>query len=76
MSLFDEDDRVAGIERSIEDKQAELERRKHHYEDIRQQLTRERQRILEYLLPARYSLAGEAQVFPVAVEIRLPELAE
>ena len=76
MSLFDEDDRAASIERSIEDKQAELERRKHHYEDIRQQLTRERQRILEYLLPARYSLAGEAQVFPVAVEIRLPELDE
>ena len=72
-SLFDEDDRVAAIERSIEQKQAELDRRRHHYVDIRQQLGRERKRILEHLLPARFSLAGDAQIFPVTLEIRLPE---
>ena len=34
---------------------------------------RERTRIVEHLLPARFAMAGNAQAFPVAVEIRLPE---
>ena len=71
--LFDDDDRLATLERSIEEKQDELARRRRHYEEIRDQLQRERARILDHLLPKRFTLAGEAQVFPVAVEIRLPE---
>ena len=73
MSLFDEENRIAGITQSIEQIQAELNQRRHHYEVIRQQLGRERKRILEHLLPARFTLAGDAQVFPVTLEIRLPE---
>ena len=71
--LFDETERLEGIERSIEERGKELKRRRSHYEEIREQLGRERTRILDRLLPARFTLAGEAQVFPVAVEIRLPE---
>ena len=71
--LFDEAGRLAEMERSIEEKREELARRQRHYEEIRGQLQRERTRILEHLLPARYAMAGDAQVFPVAVEIRLPE---
>ena len=71
--LFDEDDRLAALERSIEEKQEELARRRRHYEEIREQLQRERERILDHLLPKRFALNGLAQVFPVAVEIRLPE---
>ena len=71
--LFDESERLAEIERSIEEKEEEIRRRRHHYEEIREQLQRERTRVLERLLPARFALAGEAQVFPVAVEVRLPE---
>ena len=71
--LFDEDERLAEIERSLEEKEEELRRRRRHYEEIREQLQRERTRILDRLLPARFALAGVAQVFPVAVEIRLPE---
>ena len=71
--LFDEDERLAALERSIEEKQDELARRRRHYEEIREQLQRERGRILDQLLPKRFTLAGQAQVFPVAVEIRLPE---
>jgi len=71
--LFDEGERLAEIEQSIEEKQEELRRRRHHYEEIREQLRHGRTRILERLLPARFALAGEAQVFPVAVEVRLPE---
>ena len=71
--LFDEDERLAEIERSMEEKEEELRRRRDHYEEIRGQLQRERTRIVEHLLPARFAMAGDAQVFPVAVEIRLPE---
>ena len=70
--LFDESEGLAEIERSIKEKEEEI-RRHHHYEEIREQLQRERARVLERLLPARFALAGEAQVFPVAVEVRLPE---
>ena len=71
--LFDEADRLAEMERSIEEKQEELARRQRHYEEIRGQLQRERTRILERLLPARFAMAGDAQAFPVALEIRLPD---
>ena len=69
--LFDETGRLAEIEQSMEEKQTELKRRQRHYSEIREQLQNERARILERLLPARFSLAGDAQVLPVAVEIRL-----
>ena len=71
--LFDEAARLDAIDRSIEEKQQEIERRRRHYEEVREQLERERTRVLQHLLPARHTLAGEAQVFPVAIEIRLPE---
>ena len=71
--LFDETERLTEIEQSIEQKQEELTRRRHHYEDIRDQLQRERTRILDHLLPARFAMSGSAQAFPVAVEVRLPD---
>ncbi len=60
------------IDRSIEEKTREIERRKKHYEEIREQLERERQRILDHVLSRRYTLAGVVHVFPVAIELRLP----
>ena len=71
--LFEMEERQEEIDQSIEKKQEEIALRKRHYEEIRQQLAEERRRILERLLPARYTLAGTAQAFPVAVEILLPE---
>ena len=71
--LFDGTERLSEIEQSIEEREKELQRRRIHYEEIREQLGRERSRILNHLLPARFTLAGGVQVFPVAVEIRLPE---
>ena len=64
-------ERLDELERSIEQKQEELERRTSHYEDVRRQLERERERIIKYVLPKRYAMTGEAQVFPVCLEIRL-----
>ena len=71
--LFDGTERLEEIEQSIEEREKELKRRRTHYEEIREQLGRERTRILDHLLPARFTLAGDAQVFPVAVEVRLPD---
>ncbi len=70
--LFEQQAYLDEIDRRIEMKQEELERRKQHYEEVREQLARERERIVRRLLPKRFTLQGEAQVFPVAVEIRFP----
>jgi len=70
--LFDEEDQLEKIAVSIEEKQTEIERRRRNYEEVREQLERERDRITKYLLPCRYAMAGEAHVFPVCVEIRIP----
>lgn len=57
---------------TIEEKRAEIERRTRHYEEVRAQLERERERILRYLLPKRHAMSSDAQVFPVTLEVRLP----
>lgn len=70
--LFDSEERsreLASNQRALEE---EIRRRIAHYEELREQLTRERTRIIEHVLPGRYTLRGEAQVLPLAIEIRLP----
>ena len=42
--------------------------------DLLERLKSEKQRILEQVVPKRFALHGEAQVFPVTIEIRLPEV--
>ncbi len=71
--LWDPENRLSELLRSQQLLQEELDRRKAHYEQLRTQLARERERVIEHLIPKRYALHGAAQVFPVAVEIRLPE---
>ncbi len=70
--LFEEGERLDEIDRSIEEKRIEIEHRTRHYEEVRAQLERERERVLRYLLPKRYAMSGPAQVFPVSIEVRLP----
>lgn len=69
--LFDQESRLETLDRSIEEKQEELNRRTRHFEEVRAQLDRERDRILKHLLPKRHAMAGAVQVFPVCVEVRL-----
>jgi superfamily II DNA or RNA helicase len=71
-TLFDEGQRLDEIDRSIEEKRAEIERRTRHYTEVRDQLDRERERVLKFLLPKRYAMSGQAQVFPISIEVRLP----
>ena len=71
--LFEDAADLERVERSIDEKLKEIERRREHYKEIRTQLRRERARVLERLLPARFTLVGEARVFPITLEVRLPE---
>lgn len=73
--LFDEEARLDAIDRSIEEKREEIARRTRHYQEVRLQLERERERILRHLLPKRYAMVSAAQVFPVTIEVRLPKEA-
>lgn len=50
----------------------ELAYRTQHLETLRHYLSTERERIIQRLIPARHTLAGQVQVLPVALEIRLP----
>lgn len=70
--LFEEQEQLEYIDRSIEEKRAEIERRTRHYEEVRAQLERERERILRHLLPKRHAMSTAAQVFPISIEVRLP----
>ncbi len=70
--LFDQRRDLERIAGSIQEKQREIEHRRRHYEDAREQLELERRRIVDRLLPRRHALAGKAQAFPVAIEVRLP----
>ena len=70
--LFDRDSRLRDLEQSVEEREAEVRRRRQHYEELREQLQIERDRVLNGIIPRRFALRAAAQVFPVAIEIRLP----
>jgi superfamily II DNA or RNA helicase len=73
LSLIDIDRRVQ--EDRLRDLEAELQRRSSHFNELLVRLKAEQDRVLSLVLPKRYQLRQSAQVFPVAVEIRLPESA-
>ncbi len=60
------------LKKKLADLNAEINLRKTHYEQVMARLADEEQRTLEQVLPLRYRLRGEAGVYPIAVEIRLP----
>lgn len=72
LPLWGEAGYLQELTRSAQAREDEIERRRRHGAELREQLDRERDRVLGHLLPRRHRLHGDAQVFPVAVEIRLP----
>lgn len=70
LSLYAEIDQE--IQKRLADLDAELVLRKGHYEQVQERLAVEADRTLKQVLPRRYALRGEARVYPIAVEIRLP----
>ncbi len=71
--LFDPENTLARLRDSVESKESELRRLRLHIEDLREQLNRERDRVLNLLIPRRFTLRGEVQCLPVGVEIRFRE---
>ncbi len=65
-------DRARELESQIADLNEELHRRRTHYQELLSQLEADQDRVLSRMLPRRYALHGSVQVFPVAIEIRLP----
>ena len=70
LSLFAEIDDE--LQRRLGDVEAEIVLRRKHYDTVLMRLAAEEKRTLELVLPPRYRLRGEARVYPIAVEIRLP----
>lgn len=69
--FFEDADAIA--ERRLRDLEDELKRRQNQFGDLQERLSAEKSRILEEVLPRRYRLRGQVQVFPVTIEIRFPE---
>ncbi|MCW7551828.1 DISARM system SNF2-like helicase DrmD [Endozoicomonas gorgoniicola] len=67
------EDANAEAEKRLRDLEDELKRRQNQFGDLLDRLKSEKERILKQVLPQRFRLRGEAQVFPVTIEIRLPE---
>ena len=70
LSLFPEID--SEREKRLADLDAEMVLRKSHYDRVQSLLAEESERTLKRILPLRYKLRGEARVYPIAVEIRMP----
>jgi len=69
--LWEADRYFDALARSEQERRLEVERRTRHVTELRAQLDDERERVLSRVLPLRYALHGEAQVFPLVVELRL-----
>jgi hypothetical protein len=69
--LFEDADAIA--EKRLRDLEDELKRRQGQFGDLLERLKTEKERVIEQVLPRRFALRGDAQVFPVTIEIRFPE---
>jgi superfamily II DNA or RNA helicase len=70
LQMFGTDERA--LDTRIAELEEELKRRETHYRELFAYLEEDQKRVLERMLPRRYTLHGGVQVFPVAIEIRLP----
>ena len=70
LALFSELDE--DTQKRLTDLDAELMLRRGHYELVQDRLAVEAERTLNGVLPQRYALRGEARVYAIAVEVRLP----
>jgi hypothetical protein len=71
--LFKDTGEFTELDRAMRDLEAERQRQNSHHQDMKSFLSQEEARVLNDMLPRRYTLRGEVQVFPVTVEIRFPD---
>lgn len=62
------------LEEKVRNLEDELHRRISHYGELLKNLKEDQDRVLHRMLPKRYELHSDVSVFPVAIEIRLPEV--
>ncbi len=70
--LFGQRQQLDELERDIALRREEVQRRQRHYAELREQLARERTRVIDELVPRRHTLRGAPQVLPLAVEVIFP----
>ena len=70
LKLFSEDERAQ--EEKLKNLEEELNRRQRHYQGLLDFLIQEKERVLNKVITQRYRMRGDAQIFPVTIEIRLP----
>ncbi len=61
------------VQEKIDNANRAIQDDKEHYDELRRQLQKERHRIIDELLPRRFSMDGEVKLYPVAVEVILPQ---
>lgn len=71
--LFVDESYFQELAASEKAKEEELRRRRAGYEELREVLNIERDRVLKNVIPKRFTLRGEAQVYPISVEVRFRE---
>ena len=69
------DSMLRDAEGKLANLEEELKRRRNHYEELIRHLKKERGRILNEIIPTRFTLKDTVRVFPISVEIRLPMVA-
>ena len=60
------------LKEAIRQKNEEVERRTRHLTEMRAALEKERERVVERVIPNRYAMGTDVAVFPVTIEVRLP----
>lgn len=71
IDMFGQNERLRELEKRKLELEEELRRRKGHFEDLQEQLSHERERVMNRLIPKRFTLKDTARCFPVTVEICL-----
>ena len=72
LSLLPEDQRAK--EEQLRNIKLELETRTKDLTDLLDYLKQDHDRMMKEVIPKRYSMRGQVQVYPVTLEIRLPEV--
>jgi superfamily II DNA or RNA helicase len=60
------------VKKAIKLRTEEVELRTRHLTEMRAALDRERERVIDRVIPKRYALGSDVAVFPVTLEVRLP----
>ena len=70
--LFQQQEHEDELKKAIARKTEEIELRTRHLSEMRAALEKERERVIDRVIPKRYALGSDVAVFPVTLEVRFP----